>query len=495
MSLKRRVLILYTLKTQSKFSVFFLSNKHLLFFLFLYAYGAILFAWLDKIVPITYHLTPINIEGNEFKIHGIVLFLWGIFFGSVLICSVLAYSIFKAKDFLKNHFSNFNYLDCAVLVWFCCNVLSFIIGLSLNNKPRYLLSDTFALSIIPLVYLLGRFCIVKPSHWRITFYFLVAIQTILTISGFLVFYGANTFIIFAFLVFTLNSKKMKVFYLILFLLTTEIALLKTKLGFALQFILGVLALCAIEKHRKGFFVSFLFVLVVFLITRPIFNQYHINKIDYSSYFHRVNSIIKTVSLDSFFLSTADFVKNKAQHNQKAIPDELLKNRALLLNGEPDRALLSGEPEDISTNQRLYEADMVMNKLASEKPISFFFGLGNGATLDLSQTPDETIKAVYEGNLDQVHCIHLLPFAILYRQGLVGILQYFVLFLALLMCIRHLLNTAKNTAFVLQTEILALYLFVMIIGAFLSASHFSVNLLVAVSISLISTGYSMSKEAL
>jgi len=484
-NLKRRVLILSTLKTQSKYSDFFLSNKHLLFFLFLYAYGAILFACLDKIVPIAYHLTPINIEGNEFKIHGIVLFLWGIFFGPVLICSVLTYSIFKAKVFLKNHFSDFNYLDCAVLVWFCCNMLSFIIGLSLNNKPRYLLGDTFALSIIPLVYLLGRFCIVKPSHWRITFYFLVTIQTILAISGFLVFYGANTFIIFAFLVFTLNSKNMKVFYLMLFLLTTEIALLKTKLGFALQFILGVLALCTIERHRKGFFVSFLFILVVFLITRPIFNVYHINKIDYSSYFHRVNSIIKTVSLDSFFLSTADFVKDKAQNNQKAIPDGLLKNGVLL----------SGEPEDISTNQRLYEADVVMNKLASEKPISFFFGLGNGATLDLSQTPDETIKAVYEGNLDQVHCIHLLPFAILYRQGLVGIFQYFVLFLALFMCIRHLLNTAKNAAFVLQTEILALYLFVMIIGAFLSASHFSVNLLVAVSISLISTGYSMSKETL
>lgn len=455
----------------------FISDGFFLLFVFLYAFGVLLFAVLDRVVPHIYHLTPINVEGNEFKIHGKVLFLWGMFFGPVLLCAVFSRIIFNAKLFLKKHFSDFSILDRTVFVWFCCNVLSFIIGFSLNNEPRYLWGDTFTLSIIPLVYILARSCIVTRLQWNIFFYFVLIIQTALVVTGFLVFYGAYAFVIFAYLVFSLNKKNNRVFYLMLFLLTTEVALLKTRFGFLLQFAFGILLLYAIERRRKGFFRSLFFVFLVFIITRPVFNEIHRDQIDYFSYVRRARVIARMANIESAF----GFFKNKTQNDQITASDRLPGNRPVL--GDSLR--------DISADQRLYEARVVMNRLALQKPSAFFFGFGNGATLDLSQTHDDTLKAVYKGGLDRVHSIHLLPFAILYRQGFVGIFQYLILFVALFMSIKQLLNSTQDTAVMIQTEILALYLFVMVVGAFFSASHFSANLLVAVSIGLIGAKYSLN----
>lgn len=76
--------------------------------------------------------------------------------------------------------------------------------------------------------------------------------------------------------------------------------------------------------------------------------------------------------------------------------------------------------DVSLEQRVYEANMVMEKLR-EHPISWLVGYGSGATINMSGAPDSSVTNAALLGSSMVHNIHLLPAAILYRYGIVGLM--------------------------------------------------------------------------
>ena len=76
--------------------------------------------------------------------------------------------------------------------------------------------------------------------------------------------------------------------------------------------------------------------------------------------------------------------------------------------------------DLSFAQRVYEAKAVKREV-DDSAITTVAGAGLGATLDLSKSPDaETLEAA-RGDASSVNDVHLLPYDLLRRHGLLGVL--------------------------------------------------------------------------
>ena len=93
--------------------------------------------------------------------------------------------------------------------------------------------------------------------------------------------------------------------------------------------------------------------------------------------------------------------------------------------EKTQAVFAGEGVDVSQDiaivQRLYELTTVADSLA-DSPINLVFGMGAGATIDLTyfNTLLPTEESASLLGFQEVHNIHLLPAATAYRYGLLGL---------------------------------------------------------------------------
>ena len=71
-------------------------------------------------------------------------------------------------------------------------------------------------------------------------------------------------------------------------------------------------------------------------------------------------------------------------------------------------------------QRVFEARLVSEKLDSGGVVPAVFGYGAGASLDMSGSYDTSVAEASLLGLESVHNIHLLPYMVLYRFGLAGL---------------------------------------------------------------------------
>ena len=89
------------------------------------------------------------------------------------------------------------------------------------------------------------------------------------------------------------------------------------------------------------------------------------------------------------------------------------------------SLLSGggriTKEQITLYQRIVETRLVWQETKSANAIEIVFGHGAGAVLDMSRVPDESVTGAALLGGGNVHAIHILPVAIFYRHGIVGVL--------------------------------------------------------------------------
>lgn len=76
--------------------------------------------------------------------------------------------------------------------------------------------------------------------------------------------------------------------------------------------------------------------------------------------------------------------------------------------------------DLSFAQRTYEARAVRSEVR-DSPLTLVAGPGLGATVDLSNSPDSATLQAARGDASSVNDVHLLPYDVLRRHGILGVL--------------------------------------------------------------------------
>ena len=125
----------------------------------------------------------------------------------------------------------------------------------------------------------------------------------------------------------------------------------------------------------------------------------------------------------FFLSYGD-ISLVADHGTSLF--RRLNEIQVLLSGV-------GRIDDIvALKQRFYEGQLVMQAFSTDI-VSTLFGMGFGATLDMSASADDSVKWAALSGAGNVHNIHFLPYSLLFRSGLLG-----SVFMAVYVCVLLLL---------------------------------------------------------
>lgn len=128
-------------------------------------------------------------------------------------------------------------------------------------------------------------------------------------------------------------------------------------------------------------------------------------------------------------------------------------------------------KDASTGHRLYEANVVLENFSNNKFIYKLFGNGFGSTIDLSGTMDGTVLRA-NVNANEVRNIHIGPFAVLSRYGVIGVLIYLSFSLKMvIVCFKTLKN--KNH---FSITLGCFYVLIIIFDSFISFPHMMSNFL-------------------
>jgi hypothetical protein len=101
------------------------------------------------------------------------------------------------------------------------------------------------------------------------------------------------------------------------------------------------------------------------------------------------------------------------------------------------------PYFVSITQRLIEAEVVI-QYWTQNIFTFLFGIGPGATIDgtIFFIDDSVLNSALLGS-NQIHNIHLLPFAFIFRYGMVGLFFFSVLCIVLYNSLIKLLDEKEN----------------------------------------------------
>lgn len=75
-------------------------------------------------------------------------------------------------------------------------------------------------------------------------------------------------------------------------------------------------------------------------------------------------------------------------------------------------------EDVTIGQRLYEVEVIVETLGSN-PLFWMFGYGAGGTIDMSGSLDPSVTSAALLGMTEVHNVHFLHGAVLFRYGLFG----------------------------------------------------------------------------
>lgn len=92
------------------------------------------------------------------------------------------------------------------------------------------------------------------------------------------------------------------------------------------------------------------------------------------------------------------------------------------------ALLDGTAsldDQVALAQRIYETNTAMATLSNLGVIGWVFGAGIGATIDMSQSLDASVRSAAALGESQVHNLHFLIATLTYRHGVFGVI-YFIL---------------------------------------------------------------------
>ncbi|WP_139822752.1 hypothetical protein [Tuberibacillus sp. Marseille-P3662] len=130
----------------------------------------------------------------------------------------------------------------------------------------------------------------------------------------------------------------------------------------------------------------------------------------------------------------------------------------------------GIRNDISISNRLFESKLVLNNL-NENQIFWITGTGSGSVLNMSLSNDTSVKHSALLGASEVHNIHLLPMALLYRYGIIGVILLAQIIIIIIIRLKYSLP--------LCLSVICILLF-----SFMASNYFFSEPLLWISLSLI-----------
>ena len=125
-------------------------------------------------------------------------------------------------------------------------------------------------------------------------------------------------------------------------------------------------------------------------------------------------------------------------------------------------------DDLSFAQRVYESEQVYDKI-DDSASTALVGRGLGATVDLSASPDRRTLRAAGRDLPEVNDVHLLPYEILLKRGVLGLVVLLLYGIVLALVLQRAVESRKPAA-VFFAAIPAMGLF----DALSAGSHFFAN---------------------
>lgn len=142
-------------------------------------------------------------------------------------------------------------------------------------------------------------------------------------------------------------------------------------------------------------------------------------------------------------------------------------------------------KDVSLNERFFELSAVFEKFKQQGIWTLLTGFGNGAAIDFSKTPDITLRILYREKIHSVHAIHFLPLALLFRQGITGLIVFLVFCVVLMMKFIAWIpwfRTRDENA--IMSEIFFLAVFIVLLAGFTATPHFYTSITAGFCLGLI-----------
>jgi hypothetical protein len=137
-----------------------------------------------------------------------------------------------------------------------------------------------------------------------------------------------------------------------------------------------------------------------------------------------------------------------------------------------------ESKEVAVSQRFYEAQAVLSEYDEASPLTWLIGFGAGATFDMKDSRDDSVRAGSILGESRVHNIHLLPVAFFFRHGLFGLslIVYFAV-----VAVANFVNVGRRAAIGHTSGfelIAAVFIVQALIEGMAAASHFVTNPVVA-----------------
>jgi hypothetical protein len=132
--------------------------------------------------------------------------------------------------------------------------------------------------------------------------------------------------------------------------------------------------------------------------------------------------------------------------ESLLASQLITNTNLLnrLNGLYELFSFTDITElSIPILQRIIEAKLVLQAWL-QTPVTFLFGLGSGATINNADMVDTTVSSNALLGGGAIHNIHILPFALIFKYGLLGIVLFVWLTLIIYRSVVELLKNQRLT---------------------------------------------------
>ncbi len=338
-------------------------------------------------------------------------YLWGVYFitniaGAVLFKQVLGMGGFSHTPYIRGMFILFLVLGIT-FIWVPLYMLnrqaelkrgdlatvalismligySVIIGLANANTWTYILSDTAYLITGLAIYLLTRF---GGIHLRMRDQYLAPASAVLAVLLLGLYFLSSWVPV------TLLVVFVGLFLYALYTARTGVLLLQ----------LGPLAFLLISSNRSLLLTVMVMVLVLMIVMlvkncwKPILTLVFAFSFAGLAAVLAGGSVLEMLNID--FYETA------------------LGSRIEVMMGMGSSSGVNLD-EDVTIAQRLYEVEMIVETLGNN-PLYWLFGYGAGGTIDMSGSMDPSVTSAALLGMTEVHNVHFLHGALLFRYGLFG----------------------------------------------------------------------------
>ena len=317
-----------------------------------------------------------------------------------LVSLLFTFIFFFKKKFIKTTIFKVslksNSENVLILVWVSFSFIGFVVGILRGNAILYLFTD--------IIYILFGYFLYRifSSNQKL----LLEMETDLTRQQELYFLTLT--LVLAILAFVIEADLPS--FLVVFTLVLAVYHFQ-KRNYALMLLYSLPFFFQILRSNRALLVVFIF-LLFFAFAQNRFSKKNI--ID-------LFLILGVFIVLSFFLLD-DFLKFILQYFTES---SNLKSRLvqlyLLLKGN----INWNSPTFLSLSQRIDEAKMVVAFWCSN-PFNFIFGGGMGATIEGFSFRDAGVANSALLGKSSIHNIHILPFALIFRYGIVGVGIFFIL---------------------------------------------------------------------